>query len=519
MPDSSVNIVLTATDKASNVINGMTKGAIGGFTELSSMLGLAAGAFDKVQRAVDATVGEVLKYDKTVRDLSRNLGTSTEETSRLIQVADDYKIEVGTLETAMRLALKNGFEPTVDNLADLADRYVALDSPTERAAMLTEIFGRNWAAITPMLEQGGDALRQAAADMDTALIRTQDQVDASRELEIQMDALNDKLYGYKLAIGTAVIPSTNQALSAFTNWTEGVEKLWETFTAGEATLEEFLKYGYAMNGVISELTHGRFAEAKVGAENLLTAIGDLGDGTNETTIQTEQYSLSASAMTAAQNAAGDSSDGLSEDLVALSDGLVEVSEMTSKFSAELVFNKAAANLDAEAALELGRALGVVDEKTVLAMQGIEELRAKYDTNKDGAISATEATAGYSLAVKNLYDNINKLESKEVTVKVNIIGGNEAKKYAEGYDQYVPAPGAKPSGPTDPRARLRASGGPVSAGGAYIVGEEGPEMFVPNQSGTILPNNVVNNFNMTINTSAPYEPIVSDFNMMRALAGV
>ncbi len=33
---------------------------------------------------------------------------------------------------------------------------------------------------------------------------------------------------------------------------------------------------------------------------------------------------------------------------------------------------------------------------------------------------------------------------------------------------------------------RQHGGPVSAGEAYIVGEERPELFVPNQNGTILP---------------------------------
>tara|TARA_R110000765_G_scaffold25698_1_gene63133 strand:+ start:3393 stop:5087 length:1695 start_codon:yes stop_codon:yes gene_type:complete len=35
---------------------------------------------------------------------------------------------------------------------------------------------------------------------------------------------------------------------------------------------------------------------------------------------------------------------------------------------------------------------------------------------------------------------------------------------------------------------RASGGPVSANTPYIVGERGPEMFVPNSSGSIVPNN-------------------------------
>ena len=35
--------------------------------------------------------------------------------------------------------------------------------------------------------------------------------------------------------------------------------------------------------------------------------------------------------------------------------------------------------------------------------------------------------------------------------------------------------------------FRAKGGPVSSGSSYVVGEQGPEMFVPKTSGTIIPN--------------------------------
>ena len=38
------------------------------------------------------------------------------------------------------------------------------------------------------------------------------------------------------------------------------------------------------------------------------------------------------------------------------------------------------------------------------------------------------------------------------------------------------------------AGFMASGGPVSAGSSYVVGEQGPELFVPHASGTIVPNN-------------------------------
>jgi len=39
-----------------------------------------------------------------------------------------------------------------------------------------------------------------------------------------------------------------------------------------------------------------------------------------------------------------------------------------------------------------------------------------------------------------------------------------------------------------RIPFKAMGGPVSSGSPYVVGEQGPELFVPHASGTIVPNN-------------------------------
>lgn len=47
---------------------------------------------------------------------------------------------------------------------------------------------------------------------------------------------------------------------------------------------------------------------------------------------------------------------------------------------------------------------------------------------------------------------------------------------------------------------KASGGPISANQPYIVGERGPEIIVPGQSGTVIPNNKLggSNINITVN---------------------
>jgi lambda family phage tail tape measure protein len=47
---------------------------------------------------------------------------------------------------------------------------------------------------------------------------------------------------------------------------------------------------------------------------------------------------------------------------------------------------------------------------------------------------------------------------------------------------------------------KATGGPVSAGSPYIVGERGPELFMPSGSGTIIPNNQMSNMGSTTNVT-------------------
>ena len=50
---------------------------------------------------------------------------------------------------------------------------------------------------------------------------------------------------------------------------------------------------------------------------------------------------------------------------------------------------------------------------------------------------------------------------------------------------------------------RASGGPVSANTPYVVGEKGPELFMPSGSGTIVPNNKMGNMGGVTNVTNNY----------------
>ena len=56
---------------------------------------------------------------------------------------------------------------------------------------------------------------------------------------------------------------------------------------------------------------------------------------------------------------------------------------------------------------------------------------------------------------------------------------------------------------------RANGGPVGAGRPYLVGERGPELFVPGAQGNIVPNNAMGSANVVVNVDASGSSVEGD----------
>jgi phage-related minor tail protein len=57
---------------------------------------------------------------------------------------------------------------------------------------------------------------------------------------------------------------------------------------------------------------------------------------------------------------------------------------------------------------------------------------------------------------------------------------------------------------------KAMGGPVGKGMPYMVGEKGPELFVPKQAGTIIPNSKINSTPAATAPQAP-GPVTNVYN--------
>jgi len=66
---------------------------------------------------------------------------------------------------------------------------------------------------------------------------------------------------------------------------------------------------------------------------------------------------------------------------------------------------------------------------------------------------------------------------------------------------------------------RASGGPVKGGSPYVVGEKGPELFVPGSSGNIVPNHAMGGANVVVNVDASGSSVEGDAGQAEQLGSM
>ena len=110
----------------------------------------------------------------------------------------------------------------------------------------------------------------------------------------------------------------------------------------------------------------------------------------------------------------------------------------------------------------------------------EALRIENLTKQMSALESVSMDAGAMIA-QGFEDAI--LSGQKLGEVVRALGQDLLRLV---FRQQITAPLAKGIGDAL-FAGFRAEGGPVNAGSPYVVGEEGPELFVPRSSGSIVPN--------------------------------
>ena len=218
-----VDIDIYANDKTGGTLNnieGKFSDLEGGFQALTGISLTTAGVIAAIGGGISATVDytkdaieETVKYGDQVATLSRITGTSLEDTSRLIQVAQNMGIEYKDLATGLGNATKKGVDVSIENLLLLADEYKELETPIARAQWLTENFGAAGRDLEPIFAAATESIVADMEEVSDAMVwdaEKQESVDAYKQGMAEVKSAFEEV---KIEVGTNFLPVIQTVLN------------------------------------------------------------------------------------------------------------------------------------------------------------------------------------------------------------------------------------------------------------------------------------------------------------------
>lgn len=454
---------------------------------------LAAAGYT-IKQAFDATVGTMVAYAAQVRDVQRATQLSAEESSRLIQFTDDMGVSYDTLAKAIKSAADTT-DFSIEGLARASDGYLNLTNANERAAYAQKLYGKAWVDMVAVLKKGGGAIRSAANEINGSLVLTQKAVDQARQYEVAVDNLGDSWQSLKVSMGTQALPVVNDMLLAMQKnidagitWRDAIapiamydniKALWEAHKELNPEVEASAERYTAM---------AEAAKANTESANELNA-----SLTEQVANYSQIYSLTQSISTAEMEYSEAVAQVTADTSLSVEERKAKLDEIAAK-NAETVAKIVADNLLAKLSID-----GLTQAEFEKAIRFQESTGLITKTAADQAIAfdmITQAAADGKITVEQMQAAINKLQDKEVTLTINQVTNMIALEAAEA------AGGFKSDGGGKKFAKPRAAGGPVSAGETYIVGENGPEIFVPRQGGQIIANGAAGGVQVNLSIASP-----------------
>jgi len=503
------------------------------------VIGVAAlsTAIIKAGQVVVDSVRDWADYADSMRLSAQMAGVTTEEMSRLVQAADDFRVPVETMQKAMELALKNGFVPTIDNIAALSNELLGITDPAERAAAASKIFGKSYADIMPFLLAGGNAIEDATDNIADNLVVTEKAAKEAKLYKDELDNLGDAWTGLTNSIGKLLVPL---ATDIFTGLAQDINNIMGDVAAFGILIANLFSQPLSMDS-LTQFNQG-LVELISGTGYLIVPLAGVAEGLEDTGAGAASATSELGALTPAEQAAAEAAIAAAEAQAKFSAELADVTSLDANYQGvidlayqftdmleqketlqierqkllsqgwseqstkvkELTENIAGLDADMKKAadqvtLDMFQATIAIGGVTKAELQAYMKMAIDMGLmSEDGAKLAMEAYGG-------AIEYIDGLNIDEKTGNVNIdaaaafltldllqqyaILDKEARVFVKAYygttGNYDPYENY--TGP-DYQHGSGASGGYFMADTPYIVGERGPEMFVPNVNGQIIPNN-------------------------------
>ena len=517
MANQDVRISIKAVDKTKAGFSGVTSGLkkISGavFNMKNALLGTvgAAGFGALIKSSINAGDELAKTADK--------LGVTTTALAGLRHAAELTGVSTGTMDMAMQRFTRRAAEaaqgtgeakgalqelginaedlvklPLDQQMSVVADSMAGVEKQSDKVRLAMKLFDSEGVALVNTLAGGSEALEKMTSEAEQLGITL------SRTDTAQMEAANDSLTRLK-AVFTGL---TNQLAIAFAPIITFVA---DGFRQAALDSSDFGNIGQRVAaalvkafGFVRNMVHGLqiiFMGAKLGVLVLANAIGDNLIPVIDGFIK--YYNKMASVVplmtkisTTGAEIMGNLPDQIEEtraqiaEMLMMNPGDALVAQMEEFFVAS---RKAA-----ETVAELKDGIATLPAETVTGFQkmggALEDFLNKLPTLKDNLDTLTKSTfkgmsEGLMSIVKgteSVGDAFKKMAAQLIMQAIQLF---VIDKITGGFLSFVKGLTGK------------AIGGPVQAGQPYMVGERGPEMFVPNQSGSIVPSNKMGGGGITV----------------------
>lgn len=434
--DANVKLGITAdAEQAKTTLKGFSgslKGVTGGLdSSLKSLTGFSLGAFSAagavaaIGKTIKDSISEFADYTDQISKMSSFTGMATEETSKLYQITDDLRIPVNSLEMALKTMADQGTVPTIKGMQDLSDEYRSIQDPLKKANFLIDNFGRSGQEMARMMDLGSEAIGEMSDEVSDWMLVTEESEQAVNDYLLAMDSWEESIQSVKFELAQNLLPVMNKTIDNLLIWTsiqddldDSIEKHFNDIRTTSTSYEEY----------IAEINRVLYIKGlQIDTEGELIAINRAGgmslkEYSGELQILTEnqfdsidsiiQLSASYATYSAAMQTATVDTESLQQALKDTNGVFESVKGGMEKFSASMIFNLVAPTLSSvEAQERLRDSLGLTDDATIVSKELIAEMAAQY---------LDEAPLKYASMVGEVYDAIERLKDKKVTVTVTTV---------------------------------------------------------------------------------------------------
>lgn len=493
MAEKTINWVFRATDQTAAAFRSVETKVGGLARTFRSIAGFAG--FAALTAGLRGIVSSLVEFGSELQDASEKLGVSAESLQVLKFAAEQTGASFDQLQqglafnTKLTLAAANGNKEAAATFAQLGidakafsdlpiDRRLSViaeqlsntKDPALRLALTLKTLGRGGADLAPLLAQGAVGIETIKNKLEESnSVLSNDQVKA---LDDAGDAWEEFVLILKAKAAPALtgtidfLKEAGKYMKALLN-----DQLYLT-NSGFAIRDDSTKgpingRGRKPSALSKDEQATIIGEAKADPTTTAIAKAAKESNTEVETLTKNIEKLSTEANRYFDERGADLTARFKPALNILQD---EIAEVNSLFLAGTITLQTANDAVQAYADTYAASLDVVKDKNIEIKDDVEDMFDSLKISADGF--ARDLTDTFFDATNSIGDLFKQLA---VTIAKALFTQSVSEPLIAGILNSFSFGGGK------------AVGGPVSKGTSYLVGENGPELFVPNSSGSIVPN--------------------------------